>query len=45
MPQRDNFEFLEGPLVDAGERELMLEVEEMMREELRSMIREGAPVR
>ena len=40
----DNFEFLEGPLVDAGERELMLEVEEMMREELRSMIREGAPV-
>ena len=40
----DNYEFLEGPLVDAGERELMLEVEEMMREELRSMIRAGAPV-
>ena len=40
----DNYEFLEGPLVDAGERELMVEVEELMREELRTMIRNGAPV-
>ena len=40
----DNYEFLEGPLVDAGERELMVEVEELMREELRTMIRNGEPV-
>ena len=40
----DNYEFLEGPLVEAGERELMVEVEEMMREELRTMIRNGEPV-
>ena len=40
----DNYEFLEGPLVEAGERELMVEVEELMREELRTMIRNGAPV-
>ena len=40
----DNYEFLEGPLIDAGERELMEEVEVMMREELRQMIRDGAPV-
>ena len=40
----DNYEFLEGPLVEAGERELMEEVEILMREELRSMIRNGAPV-
>ena len=40
----DNYEFLEGPLADAGERELMLEVEGMMREDLRAMIRAGAPV-
>ena len=40
----DNYEFLEGPLADAGEHELMLEVEVMMREDLRSMIRNGAPV-
>jgi len=37
----DNFEFLEMPLVDAGERELMLEIEHMMREELRGMIADG----
>ena len=40
----DNYEFLEGPLVEAGERELMEEVEILMREELRNMIRNGAPV-
>ena len=40
----DNYEFLEAPLVDAGERELMLEVEVMLREDLRSMMRDGAPV-
>ena len=40
----DNYEFLEAPLLDLGERELMLEVEEMMRVELREMIRAGAPV-
>ena len=39
----DNYEFLEGPLIQAGERELMEEVEIMMREELRSMMRSGAP--
>ena len=39
----DNYEFLEAPLIEAGERELMEEVEIMIREELRSMIREGAP--
>jgi len=38
----DNFEFLEGPLVEAGEKELMEEVEIMLREELRSMIKNGA---
>jgi predicted secreted protein with PEFG-CTERM motif len=40
----DNFEFLEGPLVESGEGELMEEVEIMLREELRNMIKEGAPV-
>ncbi len=40
----DNYEFLEGPLVDAGEGELMAEVEILMREELRQMMRDGAPV-
>jgi len=38
----DNYEFLEGPLVDAGERDLMESVEIDMREELRAMIRDGA---
>ena len=37
----DNYEFLEMPLVDAGERELMEEIEVMMREELRDMIKSG----
>lgn len=40
----DNFEFLESPLVDAGQEELMEEVEHMMREELREMIRNDAPI-
>lgn len=40
----DNYEFLEGPLIEAGERELMEEVETMMREELRDMIKSGAAV-
>ena len=39
----DNYEFLEGPLDDAGERDLMLEVETLMREELRDRIKAGAP--
>lgn len=39
----DNYEFLEGPLIDAGERELMEEIEVMMRKELRAMMKEGAP--
>ena len=39
----NNYEFLEAPLIEAGERELMEEIEVMMREELRSMIKEGAP--
>ena len=40
----DNYEFLEGPLIEAGERELMEEVEILMRVELRQMMRDGAPV-
>ena len=40
----DNYEFLEAPLIEAGERELMEEVEIMMREELRSMIKNDASV-
>ena len=40
----DNYEFLEPPLVAAGERELMQNVEHMMREELREMIRSGESV-
>ena len=40
----DNYEYLEGPLDDAGERELMLEVETLMREELRNRMKTGAPV-
>ena len=37
----DNYEFLEGPLVDAGERDFMVEVETLMREDLRNSIRNG----
>ena len=40
----DNYEFLEGPLIEAGERELMVEVEIMLREELRGMMKSGASV-
>ena len=40
----DNYEFLEGPLIKAGQRELMEEVEIMLREDLRETIRSGAPV-
>ena len=39
----DNFEFLESPLVNAGERELMEDIEQEMREELRGMIKQGVP--
>jgi len=39
----DNFEFLEAPLVELGAEELMEEVEHMMREDLREMIKDGAP--
>lgn len=39
----NNYEFLEGPLVEAGERELMEEIEVMMREDLRGMIQQGSP--
>ena len=39
----DNYEFLEAPLIELGEREMMEEVEVMLREDLRSMIRSGEP--
>lgn len=39
----DNFEFLEGPLVEMNEEELMEEVEQMLRVELRDLIKNGAP--
>ena len=39
----DNYEFLEAPLIDLGERELMERVEIMLREDLRTMIRNGEP--
>lgn len=39
----DNFEFLEAPLVQAGQQELMEKVETNMRIELRDMIKTGAP--
>jgi predicted secreted protein with PEFG-CTERM motif len=39
----DNFEFLEGPLEESNP-ELVVELETMMREELRDMIRNDAPV-
>ncbi|BDQ31764.1 PEFG-CTERM sorting domain-containing protein [Nitrosopumilus zosterae] len=40
----DNYEFLEAPLIELGQRELMEEVEVMLREELRGMIRNGEPI-
>jgi len=39
----DNFEFLEGPLIELDQKELMEEVEVMLREELRTMIKNGEP--
>ena len=39
----DNYEFLEAPLIELGEREMMEEVEIMLREDLRTMIRNGEP--
>ena len=39
----NNYEFLEMPLIEAGERDLMERVEIMMREELRGMMKQGAP--
>ncbi len=38
----DNFEYLETPLKEAGQEELVEELETMMRVELREMIRNGA---
>lgn len=38
----DNFEYLETPLKEAGQEELVQELETMMREELREMIKNGA---
>lgn len=40
----DNYEFLEGPLVELDQEELMEEVEVMLREELRGMIKNDAPI-
>lgn len=39
----DNFEYLEGPLKETGNVELVSEIEEMLREELRTMIKDDAP--
>ena len=39
----DNFEFLEAPLIELDQKELSEEVEVMLREELRSMIKSGEP--
>ena len=38
----DNYEFLESPLIELGEEELMVEVEIMLREDLRNMIKNNA---
>ena len=40
----DNYEFLEGPLIELDQKELMDEVEIMLREELRGMIKAGEPI-
>jgi predicted secreted protein with PEFG-CTERM motif len=40
----DNFEYLESPLKEAGHKELVEEMETMMRIELRDMIKNDAPV-
>ncbi len=39
----DNFEYLEGPLKETGNAELVSEIEDMLREELRAMIKNNAP--
>ena len=39
----DNYEFLEAPLIELGQKELMKEVEVMLREDLRNMIKNGEP--
>ena len=39
----DNYEFLEAPLIEVGERDFMVEVEISMRQELRTFIKDGAP--
>ena len=39
----DNYEFLESPLANAGEEELMEDIEHEMREELRNMIKSSYP--
>lgn len=40
----DNFEFLEAPLIELDQKELMEEVEVMLREELREMIKTKKPI-
>jgi predicted secreted protein with PEFG-CTERM motif len=40
----DNFEFLEAPLIELDQKDMMQEVEIMMREDLRNMIKNGEPV-
>jgi len=40
----DNFEYLESPLKEAGQNELVTEMETMMRIELRDMIKNDAPI-
>ena len=40
----DHFEYLELPLIEAGERDFMLQVESQMRVELRTLIDNGAAV-
>ncbi|AFS82969.1 PEFG-CTERM sorting domain-containing protein [Candidatus Nitrosopumilus sediminis] len=39
----DNYEFLEAPLIELDQKELMEEVEVMLREDLRNMIKNGEP--
>jgi predicted secreted protein with PEFG-CTERM motif len=39
----DNYEFLEAPLIELDQRDLMEEVEVMLREDLRNMIKNGEP--
>ena len=40
----DNYEFLELPLLEAGEGDLMRELETMLRIDLQNLIRDGAPL-